>query len=82
MTKLKRKILLSISITLVLYTIIYLFISFAIWELNSPFQWIVNLPKYNVMDRFGILCSILGYYGVNCLFVDGYINTKWEKAKL
>ena len=52
-------------ITTMLYTIIYLFKSFIVWNLTNPFQWIINIPTYDGVDRFMILFFVLFYLFMN-----------------
>jgi hypothetical protein len=43
--------LINLSITIILYTIVYLIKSFVIWDLTNPFQWIIDIPKYDAEQR-------------------------------
>jgi hypothetical protein len=70
MNKNLKLILTGQTITLCLYTIFYLFVSFIIFEFKNPFQWIVNIPIYNETNRFHILFSILFYYTVLYTFLN------------
>lgn len=51
-----------------IYTIIYLFKSFAQWEFRNPFQWIIDIPTYSSDVRglglifFLFLQGLLAFY--------------------
>ena len=45
-------------ISIIGYAIVYLVISFIIWEFRNPFFWIVNISSYSGMERTAILMVI------------------------
>lgn len=64
MKKLKQLLLTYISI----YSIVYLLISFIIWEFKNPFQWIIDIPKYTFDIRICILFgTLLSYITISSL---------------
>lgn len=59
-----NKIIKGQIITLILYCIIYLIISFVIWDFYNPFQWIIDIPDYKTEERAGILTGFVVYYAI------------------
>ena len=57
-----KKILQIQKVTLSIYLIVYLCISFCFWEFYNPFEWIINIPKYTSEERFMLLFCIGLYY--------------------
>jgi len=63
------------------YWSIYLIKSFIIWELNNPFQWIIDIPTYSESDRFQILFSILMVIGIETFIAKEGMNEDGTFAK-
>jgi len=72
----KEVIKLNLMFNITEYTIVYLFKTFIIWEFTNPFNWIINLPSYDGVIRFGILFCILIWQGMQIQFIKDYLNTK------
>ncbi len=81
MKKTRRIILGMLVTTIAIWVFVYGVRAFTIWELENPFQWIINLPTYAWTDRFGILTFLLGYCGVNIMFWS-LRQKKMKKAEL
>ena len=60
--KLIKKILQIQKVTLSIYLIVYLCVSFCFWEFYNPFEWIINIPKYTLEERFFLVFGIALYY--------------------
>lgn len=70
------------TITVLIYTIIYLCISFIIWDFRNPFYWIFNIGNLNPGDRATILFFIVFYYFVLYTLIyeqRNFILTKFFK---
>ncbi len=52
---------LNISVTIIIYSIVYLYNTFVIWQLKNPFQWIIDIPTYQNESRFFILFACIFY---------------------
>ena len=59
--KLKKALNRHFIQTVGLYVFWYLFYSFVEFELINPFKWILDIPTYEPMDRFGLLLGWIGY---------------------
>lgn len=68
----KRQFALSISIWLFLW----LCTSFVNWNIKNPFQWIIDMPTYASDERFGILTSLLMYYGISISLIYEIVKSK------
>lgn len=55
---------LHLALTVCVWTIIYLFKTWVIWEFTNPFNWIIAIPTYDQGDRAGILIGVLMYQGI------------------
>ena len=51
------------------YAIIYLCKSFVIFEFTNPFQWILDVPSYDGIQRFNILGMYMLWMFFKCLFI-------------
>lgn len=70
-----RKVLLTHWLTnLIIYTFVYLFKTFVIWEFTNPFQWIIDIPKYSLEDRGLLLTGIIMWQSFQFFVI--YINKK------
>lgn len=67
----------SLAISATLYAIVYIGYSFVEWEIKNPFQWIIDIPTYDPMARFAIMCCVVMYYGI--LFVVAIDISKQDK---
>lgn len=47
--------------TFILYVLIYFIKTFVTWEFNNPFQWIIDMPKYEAESRGSILIIYIFY---------------------
>lgn len=54
-------------VTMFIYLIVYLVTSFVIWDFKNPFQWILDLPKADIVMRCGVLIVFVFYY--SCLYI-------------
>ena len=64
MNKKLKLILTGQTITICLYTLVYLCKTFIMFEFTNPFQWIIDIPIYTNTERGNILFYVLGYYSV------------------
>jgi hypothetical protein len=62
-----------ITMTLILYVIVYFLYSFIVWEFKNPFEWIINMPIYESSSRFLILCAWVIYHS-GSIFIFKYIK--------
>lgn len=62
--------LMHLKITAGLHVAIYLCWSFIFWELNNPFQWIIDMPKYD----YGVRASMLISYIFSHALIRFYIS--------
>lgn len=51
-------------VTITLYTILYFIFSFVQWNFYNPLQWIIDIPNYTELQRFGILSGWILYWFV------------------
>jgi hypothetical protein len=56
-----KYILKHISISVIVYAIIYLVRAFVIWDLTNPFQWIIDIPIYSEDTRLNIVGALIIY---------------------
>ena len=70
----KKAIIIHTIQTLCLWVIIYLIRSFAIFELENPFKWIIDMPTYSINERSGILGCFLCYTFISCLHLQSKQN--------
>lgn len=66
----------SWGITTIVYIIIYLMKSFITWNLTNPFQWIIDIPTYDSVDRFLILIFMLFYLIINNVISYNIVTEK------
>ncbi len=78
MKKLRIHLQLQFEITAVLYLIIYAIGTFIIWEFTNPFEWIINIPKYENDFRAVIIFVWAHYQIILYVIVNIYINQKNE----
>ena len=64
------------------YWSIYLIKSFVIWELNNPFQWIIDIPTYDDMQRFLIIFYILFIIGVEVFIAKNGMDENGKFIKV
>jgi len=60
----------------IIYWFLYLAKSFSIWEFKNPFQWIIDLPNYEIITRVVILLLVPFYYVVIIFIIDMRNNFK------
>lgn len=74
MKKIAIHIGIQLSVTVILYAIIYLIKSFVLWAFANPFQWIIDLPTYSSDARSLILLFYiiyaLGVYSIIAMVID------------
>jgi hypothetical protein len=68
----KKTIILSLTMSTIIYAFIYMVASFIFWEFKNPFQWIINIPTYSPDGRFAILFFYLFYQGIQffCIYTN------------
>lgn len=54
----------AMIVNLIVYSFIYLIISYIDWVLYNPVQWIIDLPKLNQYQRFAWLLLLFIIYAV------------------
>lgn len=59
--KLNKLIGYYIILTVSIYFCVYIVLSFCWWDFKNPFQWIINLPTYDFIDRFFIIFLLILY---------------------
>lgn len=63
----------------IVWTLIYLVRAFIIWDLQNPFNWIINIPKYTPETRFIILFYVIAYQIAQITFTYKIlINKIWK----
>lgn len=68
----KRQFALSASIWL----FFWLCGCFVRWNIFNPFQWLLDMPRYTIEDRLGILMSLIMYYGISIALIYESVNPK------
>lgn len=72
----KKRIATQLLTTISIYAITYLCISFVRFDFINPFQWIINIPKYDNESRFLILFGILFYYAISFIIINNHYKEK------
>lgn len=81
MNKKLKLILIGQTITICLYTLVYLCRSFILFEFTNPFQWIVDIPTYTSSQRGEILFYFICYYCVVYIVLYQTVYDLSEKLK-
>lgn len=68
-------------ISLMLYIIVYLIVSFCSWHFYNPIQWILNMPSYQSEERFCILFAWSLYWAILVGFTYQVLNDQDIKDK-
>ncbi len=58
--------------TLIAYVVIYFIYSFSVFNLENPFQWIIELDTYRDEERLGILLSFMAYHFISIFMWNEY----------
>lgn len=61
---------LTTKIILAIWVFAYLFKSFIVFELNNPFEWIINIPHYTRSTRVSILITFLCFHLLIILYSE------------
>ena len=77
--KLKLWLKVHFMITLSIWTIITLCISFVRWDLYNPIQWIIDMPTYTNIIRGHILLLLFVYEFVIVIITAGVYDFKEEQ---
>ncbi len=70
----KHHFLLSTKASFVIYVASYIIKSFVFFELSNPFQWIIDIPKYDIEARSGILCMYVCLHIVVFAFTESKLK--------
>lgn len=62
-----------------LYTVVYMCVTFVIWEFRNPFQWIIDIPTYDLDGRGKVLCCVIFYYLLAFFYAKIFIDMKKKK---
>jgi len=47
----KKTLITNFKINISVYIVVYFIAAFVNWDIYNPFQWIINIPNYNPIDR-------------------------------
>lgn len=75
----KRKIKIQFAISLIVYTISYLFKTFILFEFTNPFEWILIVPKLSTEDRGALLIFLIQYYCISYGLITIYDELNEKK---
>lgn len=72
-----RKIILRQQLlTISLYIFVYLCRSFIVFEFKNPFQWIIDIPKYDEETRLFIIFFGTIYYVASFIIINDHYKSK------
>ncbi len=67
-------------VNICVYFIVYFIKSFVIWDLTNPFQWIIDIPKYDAEQRGLGLLGFAMWQLFQIAMISPYLQGVFEDA--